>query len=73
VEKRLIRLRAGGDALGLLEWAVVLSKDLGWSREQQQAVTREMRGGDYAHLESVFVRHFGAVAELVRETSPPPG
>lgn len=52
-----------GNALVLLGYAKKLAEQFGLDAE---AISREMKAGDYEHLVAVFEKHFGDHVDLFR-------
>ncbi len=55
-----------GNAFNLLGMALSLSRQLGFSKEDSEAIQKEMMSGDYENLLEVFDREFGSVVILER-------
>lgn len=53
-----------GNSFVLLGHAARLSRELGFDKD---AITAEMKAGDYRHLVETFERHFGDVVTLVNK------
>ena len=49
-----------GNAFVLLDYAKRYAKELSYSKEQVDALIKEMQSGDYENLVKVFDDHFGS-------------
>jgi len=55
-----------GNAFVLMGYAKRWSRDLGKSKEEIEAIQKDMQSGDYEHLLSVIEKHFGDYVILYR-------
>lgn len=55
-----------GNAFVLLDYAKRYAKELSYSKEQVDALIKEMQSGDYENLVKVFDDHFGSFVILER-------
>jgi hypothetical protein len=55
-----------GNAFFLIGTAHNLTKQLGMSPEEANAITADMRSSDYEHLIHVFDKHFGTYVDLIK-------
>lgn len=54
-----------GNAYCLLGYASRFGEQLGWDREEIDAVLEDMRSGNYRYLVETFDRHFGNLVDLI--------
>ena len=55
-----------GNAFCILGVAQDLSRKLGHSKEESNAIQEEMQSGDYENLIEVFDKHYGDFVDIVR-------
>lgn len=55
-----------GNAFVLRGYAQRYGKQLGWDKEKQDEVRKEMTSGDYENLIQVFDKYFGDFVDLMR-------
>jgi hypothetical protein len=55
-----------GNAYNILGEAKDISKQLGHSKSQTEAIQTEMMSGDYENLIAVFDKHYGSLVDIVR-------
>lgn len=66
-QKRFIDIRGPeGNAYCILGTASDISKQLGHSKSESEAIQNEMKSGDYENLISVFDKHYGDFIDIVR-------
>lgn len=56
-----------GNAYALIGYARAYGKQLGFSREKIESISKDMMSADYNHLLSVFRKNYGHVIDLVKD------
>lgn len=56
----------GGNAFALIGHAEHLARQMFWTSDQTEALTKDMMSSDYEHLIQVFDDAFGDLIDLIR-------